>query len=66
MKFSLANPTDAAWRQVTVRARLLGPDEKRLANQTVVERADLNPHGPMLTQEVEFHAPGGGERALSR
>jgi LmbE family N-acetylglucosaminyl deacetylase len=30
VKFSLANPTDAAWRQVTVRARLLGPG--RLAN----------------------------------
>ena len=30
VKFSLANPTDAPWRQVTVRARLLGPG--RLAN----------------------------------
>ena len=28
VKFSLANPTDAAWRQVTVRARLMGPDGK--------------------------------------
>ena len=43
VKFSLANPTDAAWRQVTVRARLLGPDGKELANQVVVERVDLNP-----------------------
>lgn len=30
VKFCLANPTDTAWRQVTVRARLLGPS--RLAN----------------------------------
>ena len=56
MKFSLANPTDAAWRQVTVRA-IAGPDGKELANQVVAEKADLNPHGAKLTQEVKFPLP---------
>jgi len=54
VKFSLANPTGAAWRQVTVRARLLGPDGKEQANQVVAERVDLNPQGAKLTQEVKF------------
>jgi LmbE family N-acetylglucosaminyl deacetylase len=57
VKFSLANPTDAAWRQVTVRARLLGPDGKERANQVVAERIDLNPQGARLTQEVKFPLP---------
>jgi LmbE family N-acetylglucosaminyl deacetylase len=57
VRFSLANATDAAWRQVTVRARLLGPGGKELANHTMVERADLNPHSPMLKQEVGFTLP---------
>jgi LmbE family N-acetylglucosaminyl deacetylase len=57
VKFSLANPTDAAWRQVTVRARLLGPGGKEQANRVVAERVDLNPHGAKLTQEVKFPLP---------
>jgi len=57
VKFSLANPTDTAWRQVTVRARLLGPDAKEQGSQVVVERIDLNPHGAKLTQEVKFPLP---------
>jgi LmbE family N-acetylglucosaminyl deacetylase len=57
LRFSLVNPTDNAWRQVTVRARLLGPDEKEQANQVVAERVDLNPHGPKLAQEVKFPLP---------
>src|SRR5208337_3884623 len=57
VRFSLANPTDAAWRQVTVRARLLGPGGKEQANRVVAERVDLNPHGAKLTQEVKFPLP---------
>ena len=57
LRFSLVNPTDAAWRQVTVRARLLGPDGKEQANQVVAERVDLNPHGAKLAQEVKFPLP---------
>jgi LmbE family N-acetylglucosaminyl deacetylase len=57
VKFSLANPTEAAWRQVTVRARLLGPGGKEPANRVVAERFDLNPHGAKLTQEVKFPLP---------
>jgi LmbE family N-acetylglucosaminyl deacetylase len=59
VKFSLANSTDAAWRQVTVRARLLGPDGKERANQVVAEQIDLNPQGARLTQEVKFPLPPG-------
>src|SRR5208283_2517804 len=54
VKFSLANPTDTVWRQVTVRARLLGPGGKEQSNRVVAERVDLNPHGAKLTQEVKF------------
>jgi LmbE family N-acetylglucosaminyl deacetylase len=57
VKFSIANPSDAAWRQVTVRALLLGPAEKEVARQVLAERLDLNPHGPKLTQEAKFPLP---------
>jgi len=57
VKLTVANPTDAAWRQVTVRARLLGPDSKEQATQVVAERVDLNPHGAKLTQAVKFPLP---------
>jgi LmbE family N-acetylglucosaminyl deacetylase len=57
VKFSLANPTDSAWRQVSVHARLLGPGGKEQVNQAVVERVDLNPHGPALKQEVRCKFP---------
>jgi len=57
VRFSLVNPTEAAWRQVTVRARLLGPDGKEQVNQVVAERVDLNPHGAKLAQEVKFPLP---------
>ena len=57
VRFSLANPTDAAWRKVTVRARLLGPDGKDQASQVVAERVDLNPHDSRPTQDVKFPLP---------
>ena len=57
VRFSLVNPTDVTWRQVSVHARLLGPDGKEVANHTMMERADLNPHGPVLKQEVSFPLP---------
>lgn len=59
VKFSLDNPSDEAWRQVTVRARLLGPEGKELASQVVAERLDLNQHGARLTQEAKFPLPPG-------
>jgi LmbE family N-acetylglucosaminyl deacetylase len=40
-----------------VRARLLGPGEKELANHTMLERIDLNPNGPTLKQELSFPLP---------
>jgi LmbE family N-acetylglucosaminyl deacetylase len=57
VRFTLVNPSDAPWRQVSVRARLLGPDGKEVANQTIVDRADLDSHGPALSQEVGFTLP---------
>jgi LmbE family N-acetylglucosaminyl deacetylase len=57
VKFTIANPSDTAWRQVTVRALLLGPSEKEVARVVVIDRLDLNPHGPKLTQEVKFPLP---------
>jgi LmbE family N-acetylglucosaminyl deacetylase len=59
MKFSLVNPTDTAWRQVSVRGRLVGPDEKELVNQLVAERVDLGPHGAPLAAEMKFALPPG-------
>ncbi len=57
VKFTIDNPSDSIWRQVTVRALLLGPDDKEIGNQVVVEKVDLNPHGPKLTQEVKVALP---------
>ena len=57
VRFSLSNPTDVPWHQVSARARLLGPDGKELASHTMIERSDLDPHGPVLKQEVDFMLP---------
>ncbi len=57
VKFSISNPTEAAWQQVSVAARLLDPQGKELAHQTLVEHTDLIPHGPTLKQEVSFALP---------
>jgi len=57
VRFTLANPTDTAWRQVTAQARLLGPEGNELANRTTVEHADLEPHGPGLKQDAAFTLP---------
>ncbi|MGO8792313.1 MAG: PIG-L deacetylase family protein [Terriglobia bacterium] len=57
LRFSLTNPTDTVWRQVSVLARLLGPTGAELAHHTMLERADLNPHSPALRQEVSFPLP---------
>ena len=59
VKFALANPTEAAWRQVMVRVRLLGPDGIEVANRVVADGVDLPPHGAKLTQEVKFPLPAG-------
>jgi len=56
-QFTLTNPTDAAWRQVTVRARLLGPDGKELAARVVADHFDLDPHAPAQREEVRFSLP---------
>jgi LmbE family N-acetylglucosaminyl deacetylase len=60
VKFSVVNPTDYAWRQVSVRARLAGPDGKDQANSVVAEHLELDAHSPPLEQEVNFRLPDGG------
>ena len=60
VKFSLANPTDTPWHQVSVRARLLAPGDKELASQVVAERLDLDPHHAPLEKDVRFALPQEG------
>jgi LmbE family N-acetylglucosaminyl deacetylase len=57
VKFSVVDPTDTAWRSVSVRARLVGPGGKEQANEVVAERVDLNPHSAPLKQEAKFSLP---------
>jgi LmbE family N-acetylglucosaminyl deacetylase len=57
VKFWIVNPTDTTWRRVSVRARLVGPNEKELAKQVVAEQVDLNPHSAPLVKESEFSIP---------
>jgi len=57
VKFSAVNPTDTTWRRVSVRARLVGPNEKEQAKQVVAEQVDLNLHNAPLEEEVKFSLP---------
>jgi len=59
ISFSLANPTDGPWRQVTVRVRLVGPDQKELYRQVAADHADLDPHGTPRKFEVKLPIPEG-------
>jgi LmbE family N-acetylglucosaminyl deacetylase len=52
VKFALANPTDALWRQVTVRARLLGPARQVKSQNQRSPRAAANPEAPETVQWV--------------
>lgn len=56
--FSALNPSDKAWRGVTIRARLLAPDGKEVESQTVAQGLDLEPHAPAVKQEAKLHLPG--------
>jgi len=57
VRFSIVNPTDSTWRRVSVRGRLVGPNEKEHAKQVVAEQVDLNPHSAPLEEEVKFSLP---------
>ena len=59
ISFSLKNPTEVPWRQVSVRARLLGPGQKEQSQQVVVERVDLDPHIQSRNEEAKFDLPAG-------
>lgn len=60
VRFSLTNPTDTPWRQVSVYAHLMSPEGIELASHSLMERAELNPHTAPLNQEVSFTLPKGG------
>ncbi len=57
VQFAVSNPSDDAWRQVSVRARLLGPDGKEVLTRMAAEHLDLDAHGRPLNQEVSFTLP---------
>ncbi len=57
IRFSLSNPTDAAWQQVSVDARLLDSQGKELSRHSLVGHADLLPRAPALKQEATFSLP---------
>jgi LmbE family N-acetylglucosaminyl deacetylase len=57
IRFSISNPSDIAWQQASVEARLLDPQGKELAHQTVIDHLDMNPRGPLLKQEATFSLP---------
>jgi len=58
VSFSVLNPSDKAWKGVTIRARLLAPEGKELESQAVAEGLDLEPHTPPLKEETRLHLPG--------
>ena len=59
VRFTLVNPTDAPWKQVSVPVRLVDPEGKVVAEHKLSERVDLNPHAPPLKQEVSFQITPG-------
>jgi LmbE family N-acetylglucosaminyl deacetylase len=57
VQFGLGNPTETAWRQVSVRVRLTGPHGNEVANTVVVEHTDLAATLSLWEREVKFQLP---------
>ncbi len=57
VKFSLRNPTDTRWRNVTVRASLRSLGSAGFDEKTVARRIDLEPRAAALEKEVTFALP---------
>ena len=57
IKFTLQNPTSMAWHNLTLRARLRGPDGSATQEQTVAESLDLRPGGSAIEKSVTFELP---------
>jgi LmbE family N-acetylglucosaminyl deacetylase len=60
VKFSLVNPTDEAWRGVTVGASLHSLVSAGFANNLVAEKIDLATGASPLEQETKFILPSDG------
>jgi LmbE family N-acetylglucosaminyl deacetylase len=59
LRFSVRNPTDQAWRAVTIRARLFDSQGKELAAKSVAEGVSLEPRSSPLAEETRFALPPG-------
>jgi LmbE family N-acetylglucosaminyl deacetylase len=57
LRFSLRNPTSAAWHAVSGRVRLLGPQGAELMEKAALVSTDLNPAGPPLSAAVKLSLP---------
>jgi len=60
VKFSVVNPTDEAWRGVTVGASLRSLVSAGFAKNLVAEKIDLAPRASPLEQETKFILPSDG------
>ncbi|MCL5005625.1 MAG: PIG-L family deacetylase [Acidobacteria bacterium] len=58
IKFSVGNPGTTPWKQISVVARLLGPEGKEIERKTLAERRDLLPHEAPMRESVTFALPG--------
>jgi LmbE family N-acetylglucosaminyl deacetylase len=59
--FSILDPTPFPWRGVSIRARLLAPDQKELANVAVANITDLDPKVPLQDKmELSFAPDASG------
>jgi LmbE family N-acetylglucosaminyl deacetylase len=59
LRFSVRNPTDQAWRGVTIRARLFDPERRELATKQVAAGVNLDPGASWLAEETKFALPAG-------
>ena len=57
IKFSVQNPGSAPWKQISIVARLLGPEGEEVEKNILAERRDLPPHAAPLRESVTFALP---------
>jgi LmbE family N-acetylglucosaminyl deacetylase len=60
VKFSVVNPTDEAWRGVTIRAGLRSLGSAEFAKNLLGEKIDLAPRASALERETKFALPSDG------
>jgi len=59
LRFSVRNPTNEAWRGVSIRARLLDPQGKEVAAKVVATGVNVAPGSSPLEEETQFALPAG-------